>query len=78
MNDKGFSKGLRDIVARMVDPAIGKRPDALDLVGSVEAEWRSWRANTAEGRAYVDGGDELVKRQYERGKGRKLPNWGSL
>lgn len=39
MNDKGFSKDLRDIVAKMLDPVIGKRPDALDLVGMIEAKW---------------------------------------
>lgn len=78
MNDKGFSKGIRDIVAKMLDPVIGKRLDALDLVGMVEVEWRSWRANTVEGRAYVDGGDEQIRRLYESGKGGGLPSRGFL
>jgi hypothetical protein len=73
MNDKGFSQGLRDILATMLDPVAGQRPDARDLVGLVRNEWRSWRANTIEGRAYVDRGDELVRRLYERSKGRKRP-----
>lgn len=68
MNDKGFSQGIRDIVGKMLDPTIGKRPDSLKLVGLVEVEWRSWRANTAEGRAYVDRDDKLVRRQYEGGR----------
>jgi serine/threonine protein kinase len=72
MNDKGFSKGLRDLVARMLDPSIGNRPDALSLVDAVEGCWRSWRANTVEGRTYVDGGDKAVSRLYETGKWRVL------
>jgi hypothetical protein len=75
MNDKGFSKGLRDIVAKMLHPIIGKRPDALDLVGLVQYEWRAWRANTIEGRAYVDRGDALVKSRFERGKGGEVAYW---
>jgi serine/threonine protein kinase len=75
MNDKGFTKGLRDIVAKMIHPVIGKRPDTLSLVGLVEIEWRSWRGNTAEGRAYIDGGDERLRRLYEREKPRELPSW---
>lgn len=78
MNDKGFSKGLRYLVARMLDSSIGNRPDALRLVDEVEAGWRSWRANTAEGRAYVDGGDKAISRMYETGKGRGLSSWRFL
>jgi hypothetical protein len=58
MNDKGFSNVLRNIVARMLDPSMVMRPDTLELVGQVEAGWRSWRANTMEGRAYIDRGDK--------------------
>lgn len=58
MNDKGFSNVLRNIVARMLDPSIVERPDTVKLVGQAEAGWRSWRANTMEGRAYIDRGDK--------------------
>ena len=78
MNDKGFSKGLRDIVAKMLHPVIGRRPDTLDLVGLVQYEWRAWRSNTMEGRAYTDSGDALVRRQFERGKGGVVPCWACL
>lgn len=68
MNDKGFSLGLREIIAKMLDPVVGKRPHALHLVQLVKNEWRSWRANTIEGRAYVDHRDELIRRQYKCSK----------
>ena len=61
MNDGGFSQGLREIVADMMSPTIGKRPDSLRLVDRVEDGWRAWRANTQEGREYVDvKGQELA------------------
>jgi hypothetical protein len=58
MTDKGFTQGLREIVADMMNPDIGSRPDAMRLVDKVEDGWRAWRANTKEGREYVDVRDQ--------------------
>jgi serine/threonine protein kinase len=57
MNDKGFSPWLRDTVAAMLDPKIRNRPDILEVVSKAEEGWRAWRANTKEGREYVDARD---------------------
>jgi hypothetical protein len=54
MNDKGFSKGLRDIVGDMLKMHPGDRPGGMDLVKRVENEWKRWRAATEEGQRYVD------------------------
>jgi hypothetical protein len=54
MNDKEFSKGLRDIVGDMLKVHLGDRPGGVDLVKRVENEWKRWRATTEEGQRYVD------------------------
>lgn len=69
MGDKGFSEGLRGIVAKMLEPEIKNRPDALLLLGEAQRLWRDWRANTPEGMAYVDVSDELAGIEYESEKG---------
>jgi serine/threonine protein kinase len=67
MNDKGFSPWLRDIVGAMLDPRISNRPDALELVGRAENGWAAWRANTKEGREYVDIRDRELGDNFEYG-----------
>lgn len=67
MNDKGFSQGLREIVASMLNHKMSKRPDTLTLVQMVEEEWRMWRAITREGQAYVDVRDEYLREEYREG-----------
>lgn len=71
MNDKGFSEGLRDIVATMLDHNMNKRPDTLSLVQKVDEGWRLWRATTREGQNYVDIRDEYLGQIYEGGRGRR-------
>jgi hypothetical protein len=66
MNDKGFTKGIRDIVALMLNPHPKDRPAAIDLVNTVDDAFDQWRATTAEGAMYVDRADKLVR---ERGGG---------
>jgi predicted phosphohydrolase len=78
MNDKGFSQGIRDIVAQMLDPSMAMRPDALQLVDEVEKGWRVWRASTVEGQAYIDVRDKLVRREYESMKGIEVRGRGFL
>jgi predicted phosphohydrolase len=78
LNDKGFSQGIREIVARMLDPSMAMRPDALQLVDEVEKGWRVWRASTVEGQAYIDVRDKLVRREYESMRGIEVPGWGFL
>jgi len=65
MADKGFSKGIRDFVARMLRDDMKERPDTLKLVEEVEDSFRYWRANTPEGMEYVDVRDDYMKRVYE-------------
>ena len=65
MNDKGFSPWLREIVGAMLDPRPRGRPDALELVSRAEEGWRTWRANTRDGREYVDAGDRILGNQIE-------------
>jgi hypothetical protein len=60
MNDKGFSKGLRDIVGDMLKGNPSERPGGLDLVKRVEKEWTRWRAMTKEGQRYVDVMDRVL------------------
>lgn len=71
MNDKGFSKGLRDIVAQMLNHELSLRPDTLSLVNIVEEGWRSWRATTREGWEYVDVRDTYQKKVYLGGSASK-------
>lgn len=63
MNDKGYSQGLRDIIADMLRPDPADRPPCLDLVTTVDDEWRRWRAETREGQEYVDVGDQDIARR---------------
>jgi len=65
MTDKGFSKGIRDVVARMLRDDMKERPDTLKLAEEVEDSFRYWRANTAEGMEYIDVRDDYMKRVYE-------------
>lgn len=62
MNDKGFSKGLRDIVAHMLEPHPNDRPHTKTLVNRVDDTWQGWRATTEEGAYYVDVLDKLAER----------------
>ncbi|KAH6679101.1 kinase-like domain-containing protein [Halenospora varia] len=62
MNDKGFSKGIRDIVADMLKHDPRERPDGVSLVNRVEGGWRTWRAETREGRMFVDVDDKVMER----------------
>jgi hypothetical protein len=64
-NDKGFSEGLRDIVAQMLNHRMAMRPDTLTLVNIVEDGWRVWRSTTREGWEYVDARDDFLKRVYQ-------------
>lgn len=64
MNDKGFSKDLRDIVETMLEHKMWRRPDTASLVSMVEERWRHWRASTAEGQEYVDVGDEFLGNKF--------------
>src|SRR3954465_13259502 len=63
LNDKGFSKGLRDLVAMMLNHKMANRPDALTLVNLANDGGRYWRANTREGAEYVDVNDEFLLRK---------------
>ena len=65
MADKGFSKGIRDIVANMLDHDKEKRPDALKLLSMAEEGWRHWRTSTKDGREYVDVRDEYMTQVYQ-------------
>ena len=40
MTDKGFSRPLREIVAAMLNPEVGKRPNSLRLIDRAEEGWR--------------------------------------
>jgi hypothetical protein len=60
MNDKGFSKPLRDIVGDMLKDNLNERPGGVDLVERVEDEWKRWRATTEEGQRFVDVMDEVL------------------
>jgi hypothetical protein len=70
MNDKEFSKGLRDIVGDMLKVHPGDRPGGVDLVKRVEDEWKRWRAMTVEGQRCVDVMDKvLLNKQLGSGGG---------
>lgn len=69
LNDKGFSAGLRDIVADMLKMHPSDRPGTLVLVDRVEDAWKRWRVETREGRMYVDIRDEEVVGLQELGRG---------
>jgi len=71
MNDKGFSKSLRDIVGSMLNHRLALRPDALTLVNLVEEGWRVWRSTTREGWEYVDVRDSHAKDAY-LGRGKSI------
>jgi hypothetical protein len=74
MNDKGFSKYIRDIVGDMLHRHPADRPDTMALVNRVEDHWRAWRVNTREGREYVDVDDAKGERaMLTGGKGLELP-----
>jgi serine/threonine protein kinase len=62
MNDKGFGKGIQDIVARMLEPHPKNRIHTKDLVNRVDDGWEGRRATTEEGAHYVDVLDEKVER----------------
>jgi hypothetical protein len=59
MNDKGFSKGLRDIVALMLSHHPRDRPMAVELVNRADDAFAQWRT-TKEGSEYVDKDDYLA------------------
>jgi serine/threonine protein kinase len=63
MNDKGFSKGIRDIVSHMLKQHPNQRPHTKDLVNRVDDAWDGWRATTEEGAHYVDVLDKVVERR---------------
>ena len=70
MNDKEFSKGLRDIVGDMLKVHPGDRPGGVDLVKRGEDEWKRWRAMTVEGQRCVDVMDKvLLNKQLGSGGG---------
>lgn len=43
MNDRGFSKGIRDVVAEMLSLNPGDRMGAMELVERVEEGWEVWK-----------------------------------
>lgn len=63
MNDKGFSKGIRDVVGNMLRLHPNDRTSSIDLVQVVDDEWARWRATTREGAEYVDVLDEILERK---------------
>lgn len=70
MNDKGFSQPLREIIGAMLRPHPSDRPSALELVNQVNYKWKKWRADTPEGRQFVDVTDKLtMKRSLGPGLG---------
>jgi hypothetical protein len=68
MNDKGFSKDLRDIVEMMLEHKMRRRPDTMSLVDRAEDGWRHWRTSTREGQEYVDAADEFLGNVYSGSK----------
>jgi hypothetical protein len=62
MNDKGFSQGLRDIIALMLKPHPAHRPGTIELVNRADDAFAQWRATTEEGAYYVDVDDRLAER----------------
>ena len=60
MNDKGFSQPLREIIESMLRPHPTDRPTVVDLVNTVNYQWKKWRADTPEGRQFVDVADKIV------------------
>lgn len=60
MNDKGFTEGIRGIVAQMLMLHPADRPNAFGLVDKVDDEWARWRATTREGREFVDVEDKKM------------------
>lgn len=62
MSDKGFSKGIRDIVADMLRPHPNDRPHAIHLVNAIDDSWEGWRATTQDGAHLVDVRDKLAQR----------------
>jgi len=41
MNDKGYSRPIRELVGEMLHPNRAKRPDAFALVDRIEDNWRT-------------------------------------
>lgn len=74
MNDKGFSKGIRDIVADMLRHDPRERPNGVSLVNRVDAGWRAWRAETRDGQTLVDLNDRIM----EKGAVGKIERLGGL
>ena len=62
LGDRGFSKGLQDVVSKMLMPHPGERPKTMDLVSMVDDRWAGWRATTLEGAVYVDWDDARRER----------------
>lgn len=62
MADKGFSEGIRNIVAEMLRSRPNDRLQTEDLVNKVDDAWEDWRATTEEGAHYVDVLDKQVLR----------------
>jgi hypothetical protein len=65
MNDKGFSQGLRELVALMLKSNPDERPRAAELINQADEGFAYWRATTVEGAYYVDIADEWIE-QRER------------
>lgn len=63
MNDKGYSQGLRNLVADMLRPNPADRPAAIDLIPDIDDKWRHWRSSTREGQEFCDVGDQDVARR---------------
>jgi hypothetical protein len=60
MNDRGFSQPLREIIGSMLRPHPADRPTVVDLVNTVNYQWKKWRADTPEGRQFVDVTDKII------------------
>lgn len=63
MNDKGFSRELRDVISSMLKHHPSERPKTIDLVKIVEDKWEGWTATTLEGAVFVDVNDDQVTRK---------------
>lgn len=70
MTDRGFSKGLRDIVSSMLQHHPEDRLSGIKLVNAVDDAWAGWRATTKEGAYLVDVLDKVVERSaFQMGGG---------
>ena len=61
----------------MLSVGIQDRPEILELVDQSEEGWRTWRANTPDGKEYVDVRDDLLSHMFQ-GAGLGGPGSGRL